>query len=60
MAASPRLQTDEEEVLTANRTFYAALQAASQDSGALAAGVIATVLASNLDAEYRLSMTARH
>jgi ketosteroid isomerase-like protein len=25
MATSPRLQTDEEEVLTANRTFYAAL-----------------------------------
>jgi ketosteroid isomerase-like protein len=27
MAASPRLQTDEEEVLTVNRTFYAALHA---------------------------------
>lgn len=33
------------------RGFYAALQAASQDSGALAAGVIATVLASSLDAQ---------
>lgn len=32
------------------RGFYAALQAASQDFGALAAGVIATVLALNLDA----------
>ena len=33
------------------RGFYAALQAASQDLGALAAGVIATVLAYNLDAQ---------
>ena len=33
------------------RGFYAALQAASQDSGALAAGVIATVLASHLNAQ---------
>jgi MFS family permease len=33
------------------RGFYAALQAASQDTGALVAGVIATVLAYNLDAQ---------
>ncbi|MGD0144242.1 MAG: MFS transporter [Rhizomicrobium sp.] len=33
------------------RGFYAAMQSASQDSGALAAGVIATVLASVLDAQ---------
>ena len=33
------------------RGFYAAMQAASQDTGALAAGVIATVLASVLDAQ---------
>ncbi len=33
------------------RGFYAALQAASQDTGALAAGIIATVLAYNLDAQ---------
>jgi MFS transporter, MHS family, citrate/tricarballylate:H+ symporter len=33
------------------RGFYAAMQAASQDSGALAAGIIATVLASVLDAQ---------
>lgn len=33
------------------RGFYAAMQAASQDCGALAAGAIATILASNLDSQ---------